>query len=139
MNKYIDLWINKSHNVCMGIAPRSPPIEFAPTLCRVRPHTFRVRPHQVEFAPWLSDQGAKLLDLYPFSFISFIHLDIPQSRGELDLIGSNSKSVGANTVWGRGELEGANSIGGESGGYPAWNWNGVSPYFWFVRVDKPTT
>ena len=39
------------------IAPRSPPIEFAPTLCRVRPHTFRVRPHQVEFefAPWLSD------------------------------------------------------------------------------------
>ena len=33
----------------------SPPIEFTPTLCRVRPHTFRVRPHQVEFAPWLSD------------------------------------------------------------------------------------
>ena len=27
------------------------PFEFAPTLCRVRPHTFRVRPHQVEFAP----------------------------------------------------------------------------------------
>ena len=27
-----------------------PPIEFAPTLCRVRLHTFRVRPHQVEFA-----------------------------------------------------------------------------------------
>ena len=40
-----------------------------------------------------------------------------QSGGELDLMGSNSKSVGANTVWGRGELEGANSIGGESGGY----------------------
>ena len=27
------------------------PFEFAPTLCHVRPHTFRVRPHQVEFAP----------------------------------------------------------------------------------------
>ena len=25
------------------IAPRSPPIEFAPTLCRVHPLTFRVR------------------------------------------------------------------------------------------------
>ena len=34
--------------------PLSLPIEFAPTLCRVRPHTFRVRPHQVEFAPRLS-------------------------------------------------------------------------------------
>ena len=30
------------------------PFKFAPTLCRVRPHTFRVRPYQVEFAPWLS-------------------------------------------------------------------------------------
>ena len=30
-------------------------VVFAPTLYRVRPHTFRVRPHQVEFAPWLSD------------------------------------------------------------------------------------
>ena len=30
------------------------PFEFTPTLCRVRPHTFRVRPYQVEFAPWLS-------------------------------------------------------------------------------------
>ena len=28
-------------------------VEFAPTLYRVRPHTFRVRPHQVEFAPTL--------------------------------------------------------------------------------------
>ena len=28
--------------------------EFAPTLYRVRPRTFRVRPHQVEFAPRLS-------------------------------------------------------------------------------------
>ena len=26
------------------------------------------------------------------------HLDITQSRGELDLMGSNSKSVGANTA-----------------------------------------
>ena len=49
--------INKlTHILCVRcsfwrIAPRSPPIEFAPTLCRVRPHTFRVRPHQVEFAP----------------------------------------------------------------------------------------
>ena len=33
------------------IAQRSPPIEFATTLCRVRSHTFQVRPHQVEFAP----------------------------------------------------------------------------------------
>ena len=32
-------------------------------------------------------------------------------------MGSNSKSVGANTVKGRGELEGVNSIWGESGGY----------------------
>ena len=31
------------------------PFEFAPTLCRVRPHSFRVRPYQVEFAPWLND------------------------------------------------------------------------------------
>ena len=28
--------------------------EFAPTLYRVRPRNFRVRPHQVEFAPRLS-------------------------------------------------------------------------------------
>ena len=41
---------------CTAFAPyRVRPYEFAPTLCRVRPHTFRVRPHQVEFAPWLSD------------------------------------------------------------------------------------
>ena len=41
---------------CTAFAPyRVRPFEFAPTLCRVRPHTFRVRPHQVEFAPWLSD------------------------------------------------------------------------------------
>ena len=41
---------------CTVFAPyRVRPFEFAPTLCRVRPHTFRVRPHQVEFAPWLSD------------------------------------------------------------------------------------
>ena len=40
-----------------------------------------------------------------------------QSRGELDLIGSNSKSVRTNTVYDRGELEGANSIRGESGRY----------------------
>ena len=45
------------------------------------------------------------------------NLDMTQSRGELDLIGSNSKSVRTNTVYDRGELEGANSIGGESGGY----------------------
>ena len=37
---------------CTAFAPyRVRPFEFAPTLCRVRPHTFRVRPHQVEFAP----------------------------------------------------------------------------------------
>ena len=35
MNKYIDVWINKLHNVCMGIAPRSPPIEFAPSRTRL--------------------------------------------------------------------------------------------------------
>ena len=55
----------------------------------------------------------KLLDLYPFSFIYWriysstyksTHLDITQSRGGLDLMGSNSKSVGVNMVWGRGKL-----------------------------------
>ena len=35
--------------------PLSPPIEFAPTLYHVHPHTFRVRPHLVESDPWLSD------------------------------------------------------------------------------------
>ena len=30
-------------------------VVFVPTLYRIRPHTFRVRPHSVEFAPWLSD------------------------------------------------------------------------------------
>ena len=30
-------------------------IEFAPTSYHVHPHTFWVRPHQVESAPWLSD------------------------------------------------------------------------------------
>ena len=33
-------------------------------------------------------------------------------------MGSNSKSVGANTAQGGGELEGANSIGGEHGAIP---------------------
>ena len=48
--------------VSAAFAPyRVCPFEFAPTLYRVRPHTFR-------------------------------------SRGELDLMGSNSKSVGANTA-----------------------------------------
>ena len=32
------------------------------------------------------------------SIYLFVALDITQSRGELDLMGSNSKSVGANTV-----------------------------------------
>lgn len=49
------------------------------------------------------------------------NLDMTQSGGELDLVGSSSGSAGANTVWGRGELEGANSIGGESGGYRLFN------------------
>ena len=35
--------------------PLSPPIKFAPTSYHVHPHTFWVRPHQVESAPWLSD------------------------------------------------------------------------------------
>ena len=30
------------------------PFEFAPTLYRDHPHTFRVRPHQVKFTPRLS-------------------------------------------------------------------------------------
>ena len=31
---------------CTAFAPyRVRPFEFAPTLCRVRPHTFRVQPH----------------------------------------------------------------------------------------------
>ena len=42
--------------VSAAFAPyRNRPFEFAPTLYCVRPHTFRVRPHSVEFAPWLSD------------------------------------------------------------------------------------
>ena len=41
--------------VSAAFAPyRVRPFEFAPTLYRVRPHTFRVQPHRVEFAPRLS-------------------------------------------------------------------------------------
>ena len=47
------VWACVEH-VNKGYPTLSPPIEFAPTLYRARPHTFRVRPHQVEFAPRLS-------------------------------------------------------------------------------------
>ena len=41
--------------VSTAFAPyRVRPFEFAPTLYRVRSRTFRVRPHQVQFAPRLS-------------------------------------------------------------------------------------
>ena len=38
---------NNAQTICTAVLPYREPFEFAPTLCRVRPHTFRVRPHQV--------------------------------------------------------------------------------------------
>ena len=38
------LIVSEGKTLLAGYPPLSPPIEFAPTLYRVRPHTFRVRP-----------------------------------------------------------------------------------------------